>query len=225
MDEDQINRWGKALLIKIAVITGWVLPVDELLNVLVDQFKKKMMESYANCNPEEVEYAFRNFASEVKDWGKQLNLSLIDEVMLPYLRKRREQSVVEEHAAPLLMLSGCQERMTDFAMLRWLAEEIRFIKTGKPFEMVPLELYEYLDKRGKIPATNAEKFEYLGKAAAWRLGQLQKEVERKGSVDNLRALESFKTMRIKDNFSQREYERLKTIAKKLLFFDLVQKNY
>jgi hypothetical protein len=224
MNDEQIDLWGDAMLLKIAVITGWTLPTDALQNILVDQFKKKMLESYADCNPEEIEYAFRNYGCQMKDWGKQLNLALIDEVIQPYLRKRREQSVVEEHAAPPLLLSSKKEAMSDFSMLRWLAQEIRFIKTGKPFELVPPALYDYLDKRGKIKVTNAEKYGYLQKAAAWRLGQLQKEVERKGSVDNLRALENFKSMKEKDNFSLEEFEQLKTIAKKLLFFDLVQNN-
>lgn len=223
MNEEQISIWGKALLAKISVITGWVLPVDEMLNILVDQFKKKMTESYATCNPEEVEYAFRNFACEVKDWGKQINLNMIDEVIRPYLEKRREQSFAEERAAELPPSKKPTESLSNFAMLRWLAREIKFVKTGKPFELIPPELYDYLKKRGKIKVTAEEKFEYLQKAAAWRLVQLQKEVEMRGSTDNLRMLEKFKSMKENDNFSTEEFERLKTIAKKLLFFDLAQK--
>lgn len=222
MSEEQIDVFGTAMLLKISVITGWTLPTEILLNLLEDQFKKKMLESYAECNAEEVEYAFRNYGCYVKDWGKQINLNLIDEVMRPYLAKRREQSVVEEHAAPPLLLSSKKEETSDFSMLRWLAEEIRFIKTGKPFELIPPKLYDYLDKRGKISVTNEEKYEYLRKAAAWRLGQLQREVERKSDVDNLRALEKFKSMKEKDNFSLEEFDRLKIIAKKILFFDLAQ---
>lgn len=223
MNDDQIDLWGDAMLLKIAVITGWALPTESLQNILVDQFKKKLLESYADCNPEEVEFAFRNYGCEMKDWGKQLNLALIDEVMQPYLRMRRQQSAVEEQAAPPLLLSSRKENLSNFAMLRWLVQEIRFIRTGKPFELVPLELYDYLDKRGKIAATNEEKFEYMRKAAAWRAGQLQKDTERKGSVNNIRALEKFRTMRKDDNFSTDEFEKLKAIAKKLLFFDLAMK--
>lgn len=214
-----------ALLIKISVITGWVLPTEEMLTTLVDQFRKKLAETYSNCNSEEIEYAFRNFSYHVKDWGKQVNLNMIDEVVQPYLLRRREQSVVEEQAAPPLLLSSKKENLSNFGMLRWLAQEIRFIKTGKPFELIPMELYEYLDKRGLITASKEEKFEYLRKAATWRVGYLQKEVEGKSSLDNLRTLERFRDMREKDNFTKEEYERLKAIAKKLLFFDLVQKNY
>jgi hypothetical protein len=223
MDDKQTARWGKALLIKISVITGWVLPVDELLNVLVDQFTKKLTEAYANCNTEEVEYAFRNFSSEVKDWGKNVNLSLIDEVMRPYLRRRREQSVAEEYAAPPLLLPDRRESTSNFAMLRWLAEQIRYIRTGKPVEFVPHQLYDYLDKRGKINVTNAEKRDYFQKAITYREIQLQKEWQDRSNTDNYNAVQGFIQMRKMRRFTESEYETLQRIAKKLLFFDLVKK--
>lgn len=65
------------------------------MDILIDQLHKKLTESYANVNAEEVEYAFRN-NSGVQDWGKAINLNLIDEVMQPYLSRRRDLSKIEE---------------------------------------------------------------------------------------------------------------------------------
>lgn len=84
------------LLLKIHVITGWEVPQKELMAILADQFAKKILESYPSVTPDEVEYAFRNKPIELKDWGKALNISIIDEVMVPYLEKRFEISRVEE---------------------------------------------------------------------------------------------------------------------------------
>lgn len=72
------------------------MPTDELMIILVDEFTKKIIESYLNVTVEEVCHAFRSGGHEVKEWGKSLNISLIDEVMIPYLAKRFEVSRVEE---------------------------------------------------------------------------------------------------------------------------------
>ena len=219
MSEEQIDLWGDAMLLKIAVITGWTLPSEHLQNILLDQFKKKMQESYADCNAEEVEYAFRNFGHFVKDWGKQINLNLIDEVMRPYLEKRRLQSVVEEHAAPPLLLKAPAESISHFSMVRWLAREMRYVRTGKPWEFIPVELYDYFDKLGVINATNEVKYSYLQQAVARRAAQLEKEAPLSKTAQDhyLR----FKRMREMGCLSGNEAERVKKMAKKLLFFDLV----
>ena len=85
-----------ALLLKVHVITGWVIPDTRLMNILVDQFEKKLMEDYSSLNTEEIEYAFRKGGTIVKDWGKGMNLSLIDEVLSPYLNNRLRVSADEE---------------------------------------------------------------------------------------------------------------------------------
>lgn len=96
MAERQISLWSKSLLLKIHVITGWVIPDAELLNILVDQFLKKLVENYSNMNPEEIEYAFRKEGTTKPDWGKQMNLALIDDVLIPYLNNRFNLSRDEE---------------------------------------------------------------------------------------------------------------------------------
>lgn len=89
-------KWTKALLIKIHVITGWVIPDNELLNVLIDQFQKKLNEDYPDMNPDEIEYAFRQYGTQTEDWGKGMNLNLIDKILIPYRNERFEVSLKEE---------------------------------------------------------------------------------------------------------------------------------
>lgn len=99
MDSGETGRWSKALLLKIHVITGWVIPGNELMNILVDQFEKKLIETYGSLNPDEIEYAFRTTGTTVEDWGKSMNLNLLDKVLLPYLQNRIALSEVEEKQA------------------------------------------------------------------------------------------------------------------------------
>lgn len=92
MEEQELEVWGVALLLKIAVITGWVVPTDARQSILVDQFQKTLIEKYPNMNVDEVEYAFRHYGTEVKDWGKEMNLSMIDQVLIPYINERKRLS-------------------------------------------------------------------------------------------------------------------------------------
>jgi hypothetical protein len=94
-----LQTWGKGLLVKIHVITGWTIPTDSgILTALIDQFQKKLLEDYPNLNLDEIEFAFRSGGTTVKDWGKAMNLALIDEVLKPYVSTRYELSLAEERA-------------------------------------------------------------------------------------------------------------------------------
>lgn len=222
MQWSELDTWAKALLIKINAITGWVVQEDTL-DILVDQFRKKLSESYKNCNPDEVEYAFRNYGTAVKDWGKQMNLSLIDEVMVPYLNRRYELSIIEEQKAKPIELEN-KEDMSKEAMQDWFNVTAEKIKSGEmQLEFVPPMLYEFLDDNGNISATKEEKYEYLQRAVEYRMGKLREEVELVDSPNNRWRLSSFVKMREDGKFEGDEVTKLKTLAKKMILFDMVLK--
>jgi hypothetical protein len=100
MNEQELKLWPMALLIKIHVITGWIIPTDQILNVLQDQFQKKLIEDYADLNTDEIEFAFRKYGTQVEDWGKQMNLNMIDKVLLPFREKRIQASETEMKLLP-----------------------------------------------------------------------------------------------------------------------------
>ncbi len=137
MNEAEISLWSKSLLLKIHVITGWVIPASDLLTILVDQFQKKLVESYANMNPEEIEYAFRNNGTTVKDWGKAMNLALLDEVLIPYLaeRKRLSHELEERNAEPPKQVVNTEAELMDYWRM-WTEEYYQRIRSGQ-VEKVP----------------------------------------------------------------------------------------
>lgn len=96
MNDHELSLWPDALILKVHIITGWMIPTGEKLNILTDQFQKKLIEDYGNLNTEEIEYAFRKSGTTIKDWGKEMNLNLLDQVLIPYLEKRIEASENEE---------------------------------------------------------------------------------------------------------------------------------
>lgn len=101
LNDTELRIRVKSLLLKINVITGWALPQNEaIMIVLKDQLQKKLIEDYPDLNVEEIEYAFRHSGTNIEDWGKEFNLNLIDKVLWPYEIKRRRLSEEEEKKQP-----------------------------------------------------------------------------------------------------------------------------
>lgn len=138
--ETDLRLVAQTLLLKIHVITGWVIPGKELMDILIEQFEKKMVEAYPTVNPHEMEYAFRN-NDGVKDWGKNMNLNLIDEVMTPYMERRRFLSRMEESKSYSLdALPPIQTTDQEFI------ESVRTIyNQHKDFKRIPVLVYKSLN--------------------------------------------------------------------------------
>ena len=100
MPEKEIKVFTKGTLAVLSVTTGFTLPEthfkdgqpDEegelMLNILIDQLTKVLIERYRTLTFEEIKYAFRNYADQVQDWGKHFNLNLFHRVMKLYLEDR-----------------------------------------------------------------------------------------------------------------------------------------
>lgn len=149
MGDENLWAYANSTLLKIHVITGWTIPTNKIMEVLIDQFIKKIKEGYSDTNPEEWEYAFRNYGTTVKDWGKSMNLSLIDEVMIPYLSDRKHLShEVEERKEPPPM-----KILNDFELdnlrRQWTEEFYQRLKAGA-VENIPQYCQEILSKDGFI---------------------------------------------------------------------------
>jgi hypothetical protein len=222
MDPATLLLHTKALLIRISVITGWVNPEGQLLNVLVDQFNKKLAESYQNVNPDEVEYAFRNYGTTVKDWGKTVNLSLIDEVMIAFLTARREVSAKEEQKTLPEPPAEPIEDLSDQAMTDWMAYVQDRVKACKcTVEFVPLALYEWKDSKGEITHTPEEKKMYIERAVSYRQQQLVEACDSDKTETSRKLLSELTTMREARRFTGDTAEHLKTLAKKMILFDIL----
>lgn len=196
MGEVEIQISASAILLNIHVITGWVIPEDELLTLLVKHFIQKMKEDYSTVNVEEVEYAFRKYGTTVKDWGKSMNLSLIDEVMKPYLEARKSVSLVEEQES-YKELDAPRESLEDQSMQDWLDEVSKKLIAGMKAEFLPAMLYDWLDRKGLIVLDTPSKKVYMDAAA----------------------------VRIKSEGELPELEKVKNLAKRLALNDYILKNH
>lgn len=146
----------KNLLLKIHAITGWVVPEKDMLKMFLEQLMLKARENYADLNPDEILFAFRN-NTEVKDWGKKMNLNLFDEVLIPYKNRRFELSHMEERVkveSNVKALPPSQVSDEDFInSIRQL-----WILNNKNFKSIPELAYNTL--LSKLNLNEDQKTEY-----------------------------------------------------------------
>jgi hypothetical protein len=159
MDEDEIDAFSAATLFKISVITGWQMPDNELHeSELISQLKKIFEEKYGRVNIQEVEYAFRHHLQP--DWGKFFNLSMLSDVLDPYLAKRAEISQLEERIKskpkelPVAEIIETDEERIEAARQTYMATE-------NPL-YIPMSLWPLIKE--KVVLTDELKAEFKRKA-------------------------------------------------------------
>lgn len=219
MAPEDLELWADSLLLKIHAITGWTVPEDVLLTVFTDQFRKKITESYPNTNPDEIEYAFRNYGTAVQDWGKQMNLSLIDQVMIPYLARRAELSKLEEQKT-LPAIDAPKEDLSDSAMQEWLKDvRQKVCAGGYSFQLLPIMVYDWLVSKGEMKLKASKKAQYVQKAVEYRRG-LYLEMLEKGEDSAIRTrLRAFQTMMEAGEIAGDEIEVVEALTRRMILFD------
>lgn len=173
LSEVELIKAATILVLKIHAITGWTIPEKELKQILIDQFIKKIKESYSNMNETEIEYAFRQNLT-VQDWGKSMNLGLIDEVLSGYLEKRADVSKMEERyrLQPKELPPMKEEPMSDEEFLE-LNKNI-YLKT-KNFALVSERCFTILLNEDKIKRPAGEERERILKTArSWYFKENEK---------------------------------------------------
>lgn len=157
MNQIEVQAWSKALLLKIHVITGWTVPADDLLVVLVDQFKKKLLEDYPNLNPDEIEYAFRSKGTTVEDWGKTMNLNLLDKILKPYLHERFLISQDEEKLKRPLELPQSEVSDDEF-----IEAVYKLYQQNKSYKKIPVLAYKILEPTLNLSKQDKDRiFQYV----------------------------------------------------------------
>jgi hypothetical protein len=158
MDFQELKAWSKALLLKVHVITGWTIPADELLTVLLDQFEKKLAEDYPNMNPDEIEYAFRSKGTVVEDWGKTMNLNLLDKILKPYLHERSYASQTEEKLRALPKLLPASEVSDD----EFIQAVYLLYKQNNSYKNIPVLAYKILEEKMNLSKADKDRiFQYI----------------------------------------------------------------
>lgn len=208
MTEEEVDILADLLLPKIHMVTGWTIPEGTNSLILAEQFKLHLTEKYANMNSDEIMAAFRRSGTTTKDWGKSMNLNLIDQVLIPYLEQRFDLSQIEEQAKikkDMIELPPSpmpDQEIVDYAYDTWNA-------TGK-FEFIAKKTFTVLKKYGYVP-TEQERLEILqsAKNAVTILFLEDRELEKRGNKDEY--IQSY----AKKIFCQMVFKRFKEAGEKL----------
>lgn len=180
MTPPEVLLHAKGLIARISIITGWVIPDDQFyFNTLISEFQKFLIENYSDLNPDEIGYAFRTYGTTVKDWGKSMNLSLIDEPINKYLAVRKCLSEMED-----------RKTISDTNHLPMYADwkencEVFYQKylTGKyNVAFWPHEMYEEFVKAGMIASDVYEDF--LERAKGYLISRKKSDITREETLEN-----------------------------------------
>lgn len=220
MNEEELELSAYELLLKIHAVRGWTVPVSELMDILVKQFSLKMTEKYANVNSEEMMYAFRNTELEIKDWGKALNLSLIDEVMLPYLEQRFELSRTEENLLNKPIMIEDIKPLSKEEKAEWMMEWKEKVDTIN-FELIPLPFYDFMEQDNLLRLSSKEKWAYTEKATTQIKTQLFNDISTCKTNDAYIAFNKFENME-KNGFTGELKGRILNRAKRLIIYDYLK---
>lgn len=163
MRPEELKFCASALLIKISFITGWSLYEDQdSQGILKEQFQLKIVESYPNVNADEMLYAFRQNTT-VKDWGKFMNLALIDEVMIPYLDHRKEVSDLEENLSKPELPPPADN--SEFTNEERIETDKYLFRTTKNYRVISQKVAAILFKQKKIERPCEEDCKLIEKQA------------------------------------------------------------
>ncbi|MGN7818821.1 hypothetical protein ACTJJB_01755 [Chitinophaga sp. 22536] len=160
--DTELHTIIEALILKTAVITGWQLAEDDAyVTILTDQLRKKAIDDYQNINPDEFEYAMRTYGTRIKDWGKALNLALIDDAICEYLGKRQHLSELEaQKRANEAEITALPPGETDWSD-EWEKIKDSARKGAFHSEFITTCIYDWLKRNKMITLSGSERWQLL----------------------------------------------------------------
>lgn len=154
----QLDNKVKVSMLRIHVITGWTIPVDEMMQLFIDEFRSLLLQEYEDIKFEEIIFAFRKYKHIVEDWGKEMNLKLIGKVLEAYMEDRYDAGLLEER-----IKMNDSPQLLEFKPKEYTHDEILEIaldywenSPSPKIEFLNPHCYEILCSQGKI---NLEKEE------------------------------------------------------------------
>lgn len=210
LTDEQLNLTALKILLTVQAISGWQLPDKEILDILITQLTLKLKESYPKVNIKEVEYAFRNYS--VKEYGKNFNLFIFDEVLEPYLRQRSEASKEEETKQPKqlpMQEITKEEKLQDIAEYRERTD-----LNENTIHLIPYYLHDWILELGLMEVSEAEKFELYDKATKLKLNQIYKAALE--DTSKMKDYNKFKDSYDRNMFSDWEVEQIHYLYLKLV---------
>lgn len=185
------------------------LPSDEEKFVLVQH----IIQHYGGHTPEEILLAFDmaiagKLEVEVNCY-ENFSCLYVSNIMNAYRAWAKDQ---HKQIKPIMMIEKTSP-LTDESIEEWL----KSIKTEARVDFMPVMVYDWLEKVGRIKYTTQEKFDALQVAAKYRRQQL---IE----LNDLKEYTPFMAMYETGLFEGKILDYLKTLAKKFLLTKYLREN-
>lgn len=210
LTDEQLNLTALKILLTVQAISGWQLPDKDILDILIIQLTLKLKESYPKVNIKEVEFAFRNYS--VKEYGKNFNLFIFDEVLEPYLRQRADASKQEETKQPKQLP---MQEITKEEKLQDIAEYRERVDLNEnTIHLIPYYLHDWILELGLIEISEQEKFDLYDKATKLKLNQIYKAALE--DTSKMKDYNKFKDSYERNMFSDWEVEQIHYLYLKLV---------
>ena len=179
LNPDELRAFAIAIIKRITIITGWITPeTKDDRSLLYNELAAFLLQSWPRYNSEEVVYAIRRYGLTIKDWGRGVNLQLINEALLAYRDERQRASDLEERAAPISLGPGKELPVIEnLGPVDWAPEWERVkaqARDGKIEDLfVSTAIYDWLQKQGKINLSDAEKWELMEQCKNKYIGEIE----------------------------------------------------
>jgi hypothetical protein len=153
---ERIKEVLRLVMVKIGLrANNW--PADEEKAVLL----KHILHEYAGHTPEEILLAFDmaiagKLEVEVNCY-ENFSCLYFSNIMNAYREWAKEQ---HKQIKPVKMIEGPKEKLSDQAMEDWIEQ----LKNEKRVDFMPVMVYDWLDAKGKIVATNRIKWNAMESA-------------------------------------------------------------
>jgi len=179
MDAETLNLTAIKVLTTIATITGWKLPTEKVaVELLVESFEIYLKDACPSMNEKEMQYAFATQSANVKEWGKNLNLIVISEVVFPYLEERRHASEIENAVIGRLSAPAPETLPAippfEMLMVSWenwlLSKRVTF-----RWQFISVTAYDYLAENGYLVLSDEQKKVYMQHARSFIAMQMKED--------------------------------------------------
>lgn len=174
MNDTELVGTAQGIIKRVKVITGWPIPeLEEDRRILYAELSKYLREAWPMLNAEEIMFAIRSHAISAKNWGKDINLSLLSAAIAEYYTARVEASEIEARKAAVAFptLPAGPADWKEECEYRYQ----QFLNGRIHLEMWPHELYDEFVRSGMMAADVYENF--LNDATSALLSTLHTELQ------------------------------------------------
>jgi hypothetical protein len=222
LPEIELVGYVQGIVKRVKVITGWAIPeLQEDRLILYSEMAIHFKEKWSTYNAEEVIYAIRNYSGE--NYGKDINLKLIDEAMDKYASIRAEISRKEEQEKNRLEFYRKYDKAYGYDAMELVQTFYNdFLANTIKLNQIPARVYEIIKERCKPSFTEEQKKEFTRRGYEHEIAIAEGSIAGMNTVGNLIATQLREKLSKLKEMAESEYLSNHSIRKYALALATVE---